>query len=139
MWLSWNYRRLITCFSSGSKIISQKPESKSLHWCNGSIFLTVPVPVPELTQIIWRFRVRFQNWLRLPGGSSSGSRTDSDFLAVPGPVLLIFLIVLVFSFSISSNSWINCWLLDEFTENNHSCRNYFLLNCHIRNVFFSFY
>ena len=31
------------------------------HCCNGSIFLPVPVPVLELTQIIWQFRVRFQN------------------------------------------------------------------------------
>ena len=27
--------------------------------CNGSIFLTVPVPVLELVQVIWRSLVRF--------------------------------------------------------------------------------
>ena len=30
-----------------------------VHCCNGSIFLPVPVPVLELIQIIWQFRVRF--------------------------------------------------------------------------------
>ena len=33
---------------------------------------------------------RFWNWPRAFGGSGSGSRTDSDILAVPGPVLKDF-------------------------------------------------
>ena len=83
-------------------------KSKPYHCCNGSIFLPVPVPVLELIQIVWRFRVRLQNCLRLSGGSSYGSRTDSDFLAVPGQVFFSLMVqflalvsVQVFAFSVA--------------------------------------
>ena len=40
-------------------LISISPGIRLGHCCNESIFLPVPVPVLELTQIIWRFRDRF--------------------------------------------------------------------------------
>ena len=50
-------------------------------------FLTVPVPVLELTSVVCGFRVRFLNRLSSSGSSGSGSRADLFHLPVLGPIL----------------------------------------------------
>ena len=108
------------------------------HCFPGSIFLTVPVPVLELIQVVWRFRVRFKDGLRSFYRSRSSSRTKSSLLAVPGPVLELtkilagtgsgnlryFLTDLVFGSDVDFNTWCN-WshlkakFLDNINSLNH--------------------
>ena len=76
----------------------------SKHCSNESIFVPVPIPVLELTHIIWRFRVGFQNWLRFSAGSDSGS-------------VRIWLTVPVLGSGFSLNSWSLCWFFDKYTKN----------------------
>ena len=75
------------------------------HCCNRSIFLPVPIPLPELTQIIWWFRVRFSNWPRGSAGSGSSSRTYLYFIPIPGPVLYKFLLLFQFLVLVSDQKF----------------------------------
>ena len=57
------------------------------HCFTGSIFLPVRVLVLDLFPVFWRIWVWFEYLLKSFDGSGSASRTDSDILAVFGPVL----------------------------------------------------
>ena len=49
----------IVLFQAQIDFATKGSPTNMTHCSNGSKFLTVPVPVLELTQFIWRFRVRF--------------------------------------------------------------------------------